>query len=178
MLRSLNHIKGMARSYFTLAVIPVIAVIACLVGGCAGQSAADAEEEVMQLLTAFLQAFENGDLSFMEASFADDSVTFPRAIMSEEIIGPINSDEYMRVAGLDPNMRALIAGWQETDASGPPYMNLDPEDFQLKMFDDAALATFHLKGGSTLSRRTFVLARRDGAWKIVHLHASNVVGSE
>jgi len=165
----------MSQSSLTLA---VLVVVSGLLGGCTGERAADAEEEVMQLLTAFLQAFENGDLSLMESSFADDAVTFPRAIMSEETTGPINSDNYMRVRGLDPNMRALIETLQNADTSGPPYMNLDPEDFELKMFNDAALATFHLKNGAALSRRTFVLARRADSWKIVHLHASNVVGSE
>jgi ketosteroid isomerase-like protein len=29
-----------------------------------------------------------------------------------------------------------------------------------------------------LSRRTFVLVYQDGSWKIVHLHASNVLGSD
>jgi hypothetical protein len=42
------------------------------------------------------------------------------------------------------------------------------------------LATFirAFEDGRALSRRTFVLAREEGSWKIVHLHASNVVSSE
>jgi len=57
-------------------------------------------------------------------------------------------------------------------------MTLEPRDLEVQMFADAALVTFHLENGRSLSRRTFVLSKESGLWKIVHLHASNVVGSE
>ena len=55
-------------------------------------------------------------------------------------------------------------------------MELEPKDLEIVVFTDAALATFHLEGNNRVSRRTFVLAKREGLWKIVHLHASNVEG--
>jgi len=39
---------------------------------------------------------------------------------------------------------------------------------------DIALVSFHLILTGALRRRTFVLRRRDGVWKILHLHASNM----
>ena len=164
----------MARLFISIALVVIVSGWS---GGCTDGIQAGDEAEVRRVLTDFLQAFENGNLAVMEASFAADSVTFPRAIMSAEMTGPINTDEYLRVNGLDPQMRMLIAGWESSSASAP-YLDLDPLDFEIKMFSDAALATFHLRNDSTLSRRTFVLAIRNDAWKIMHLHASNVVGTE
>ena len=58
------------------------------------------------------------------------------------------------------------------------YLNIEPADLEIRIFGDAALATFHLVGNDKrLGRRTFVLALIDDAWKIVHLHASNVYGA-
>lgn len=143
----------------------------------ASQPSAEAEHEVRTALKGFLTAFEHGDLEAMEAAFADDAVTFPRAIMSTSPPAEIRTEDYKRVVGLDPQMRELIARWR---ASGdpPPYIRLDPKDLEIRVFSEAALATFHLERDGSLSRRTFVLAKRAGAWKVVHLHASNVVGSD
>ena len=67
--------------------------------------------------------------------------------------------------------------WHASDEE-PPYMLLDPLDLVIQLYGDAALATFHLIDGDALSRRSFVLAKRAGDWKIVPLHASNVISSE
>ena len=147
------------------------------VGCTSSTQAVDEEQEVMAVLTTFVHAFENGDLDVMEASFADNSSSFPRAIMSNGFESPIQTSNYKRVRGLLPEMRDLIAGWRE-GAAGPPYMSLDPRDLEVMMFTDAAVVTFHLENGRSLSRRTFVLAKENDSWKIVHLHPSNVVGSE
>ncbi len=159
-------------------IVSALAVMSIFQVACnSSVQAVDEEQEVKAVLTTFLRAFENGDIDFMEASFAENSVTFPRAIMSEEVDSPIRASDYKRVKGLDPQMRQLIAGWRE-GAVSPPYMSLEPKDLEVLLFTDAALVTFHLENGESLSRRTFVLAKEQDAWKIVHLHASNVVGSE
>ena len=135
------------------------------------------ERAVRETLATFIQAFENGDLEVMEASFGESALTFPRAIMSGELQSPIRNSEYRRVRGIDPQMRMLIAGWHEGGSSAP-FMSLEPKDLEVQMFTDAAVVSFHLEDGRALSRRTFVLAREEGSWKIIHLHASNVVSSE
>ncbi|MDG2090137.1 MAG: nuclear transport factor 2 family protein [Gammaproteobacteria bacterium] len=135
------------------------------------------QQDVLTALTIFVQAFENGDLELMEASFAEDATGFPRAIMSNELSFPIQISDYLRVQGIDPQMRQLVAMWHASDEE-PPYMLLDPLDLVIQLYGDAALATFHLIDGDALSRRSFVLAKRAGDWKIVHLHASNVISSE
>jgi hypothetical protein len=161
-----------------LALTSALIVISILQLACTDQvQPADEQQEVMATLTTFIQAFENGNLDVMEAAFADNAVTFPRAIMSNEVRSPIRTSDYRRVRGLDPQMRQLIARWRE-GSTDPPYMTLEPKDLEVQMFTDAALVTFHLENGKSLSRRTFVMSKERGFWKIVHLHASNVVGSE
>lgn len=135
------------------------------------------EQEILSVLTAFVRAFENGDLEQMETYFAEDALTFPRAIMSNDANTPINSSEYRRVIGIDPQMQQLISRFSESGLE-PPYMKLNPVDLEVQMLSDAAVVSFHLEDGASLSRRTFVLARQEGEWRIVHLHASNVVGSD
>ena len=154
-----------------------ITLAAGLLYSCTSAPPIDEEAEVLAALTTFLRAFENGDLDAMEASFSDDASTFPRVVMSSETVTPIDTADYRRVTGLDPGMRELIASWQDSPA-GPPYMTLAPKDLEIRVFTDAALVSFHLESGARLSRRTFVLGKEEGSWRIVHLHASNVVGSD
>ena len=160
----------------------VVAAAAALVSGilmtaCAERShSPNDEHEIVSVLSEFIRAFENGDLERMETYFAEDALTFPRAIMSSDTESPIDSSEYRRVIGIDPQMKQLISRFSEAGAE-PPYMELTPEDLEVQMFSNAAVVSFHLEDGASLSRRTFVLARREGQWRIVHLHASNVVGS-
>jgi ketosteroid isomerase-like protein len=131
------------------------------------------EQEVRDALEAFIAAFEAGDTAAMREAFADDAVTFPRAIMSAGAEGPIDAGEYRRVRGIDPQMLELIDELKAR-GDGPPYLDIRPRDLDIRLFGDAALATFHLGDDNSLGRRTFVLARYGDAWKIVHLHASNV----
>jgi ketosteroid isomerase-like protein len=140
-----------------------------------GAQPADPAEEVEAVLTDFLRVFENGEIDAMEAAFADATV-FPRAIMGGESAGRIQVAAFRRARGIDPQMREVVALWRAS-RSDPPYVRLEPRDLAIELFGDAALATFHLENGPSLSRRTFVLAQRDGVWRIVHLHASNVIGS-
>ena len=132
------------------------------------------EEQVRGAIESFLQAFENGDLDAMKSAFADDATTFPRAIMSYQPSPDVRVSKYRRVRGLDPQMIELVA--RRKNREGPPNTSIEPQDLEIKLLNDAALVTFHLGRNNRLSRRTFVLAKRSGAWRIVHLHASNVRG--
>jgi ketosteroid isomerase-like protein len=54
----------------------------------------------------------------------------------------------------------------------PPPIRIDPQEMIVREFGDIALVTFHLKLPGTLHRRSFILRRRDGHWRIAHIHAS------
>ena len=138
-------------------------------------SDSDAEQEVRATLLKFLAAFENGDVERMEKFFTEDALTFPRVIASNNGDGEIDASAYKRIAGMDPQMKQAVREWRE-QRPGPPYVSLQPRDLDIKIFSDAALITFHIERDNVLSRRTFVMAYRNGCWKIVHIHASNVAG--
>jgi hypothetical protein len=56
-------------------------------------------------------------------------------------------------------------------------MDIKPQDMKIQLFDDVAIATFHLDDrAGFLNRRTIVLNKTKAGWKIVHLHASEVSG--
>lgn len=137
----------------------------------------DEEKEVMIALDKFLRAFENGDFETMEASMTNDAYIFPRAIMSNDITKPIENANYKRIKGLDPQMKQVINSIRESGKQ-PPFMKLEPKDLKITMLNEAAIVTFHLENGKSLSRRTIVLAKNDDRWQIMHIHPSNVVSSE
>ncbi len=121
-------------------------------------------------LLSFIRAFEVGDVESMKRAFSADATTFPRAAARQLAA----SDRARRTKGIDPEMLTAI---EAAKASGiePPYFGIEPRDLDIHVSGDMALATFHLNQDGVLGRRTFVLRRDSKAWKILHVHASNVV---
>jgi uncharacterized protein (TIGR02246 family) len=54
----------------------------------------------------------------------------------------------------------------------PTPIRIDPQEMIVREFGDIALVTFHLKLPGPLHRRSFILRKRDGGWRIAHIHAS------
>lgn len=134
-------------------------------------------DDVRAALAKFVAAFENCDLPAMEQAFAEDAVCFDPVNMTKSGSPQINLDDFRRKEGLPPGMRR-IAVERPKQNPGPPYLSLKPLDLLIQMGDDMAVCTFHLASSPTqLSRRTIVMARRAGAWKIIHIHASNAAVS-
>lgn len=139
----------------------------------AGAAESPPETAVRDTLMSFLKAFENCDLPAMEAAFAGEAVSFDRTVMSVAGAPNLDRNTYRRVAGMPPGMRALATHLPQT-VPGPPYQSLVPLDLLIQATNDMAVCTFHLESPHILCRRTIVLQRRDGSWKIIHIHASNV----
>ena len=132
------------------------------------------EEEVRAALLKFLAAFENSDLPAMEQAFAEDAVTFAGMVMKRSGSPPFNLDDLRRKPGMSASMRRNALERPKRDPGGPPYISLKPLDLMIQVGADMAVCTFHLEVSSTqLGRRTIVMAKRGGAWKIIHLHPSN-----
>ena len=132
-----------------------------------------ATDEVRAALLQFLSAFENCDLAAMEAGFAEDALTFDPTLMSREGTPKIDAEEFRRKTGMSPAMRRICTSALKSGAK-PPYVSVKPLDLSIQMGADMAVCSFHLESQGRLARRTTVLAKRSGAWKIIHLHASNV----
>jgi len=114
-----------------------------------------------QTIDAFLAALDSGDASVAELFTDDATVFFPM------------SDRPLRANGREEIVSAFttlfaMPGYQK--GRGLPK----PEELRVQMLGETALVTFQTTNPNVTSRRTFVLRRDGGRWRIVHLHGSNI----
>ena len=123
------------------------------------------DAEVRETLSKFVQAFDNLDWSRFRDFFADDATVFyPRDVPSRATGRQEIEAQFQRVF-------EQIRG----NRTKPPYMDIQPRNLAIQMFGDVAVATFHLDDRpGVLNRRTIVLHKSVGGWRIVHIHASEV----
>jgi len=134
-----------------------------------GRAPENANEEVRRTLTRFLTAFENLEWEAFRNCFADAATVYFPSQRANRATGR---------AEIETTFRQVFERIRATK-SAPPYLNLEPADLDIQVFQDTAVATFHLYDlPNAVGRRTVVLEKRAGEWKIVHLHASNVEGSQ
>lgn len=123
----------------------------------------DDRRDVRAAVDAVVHGLETLDAEATVAPFVDDATVF----------FPDTAGEPARVEG-KAAIRAVFARFfAELRQGGTTSMTLRPTDVRVEVAGDAALVTFQLRGAN-LSRRTFVLRRIGGAWRIIHLHASNI----
>ena len=150
----------------------VLIAVVLLCTGCATlesphrkPDSSQSSAEVRAAAQRFLVAFDNLEWDAFKASWAaSPSVFFPF------------SDRPRRVTGRTEVERVFAAFFEEVRAStpGPPYLHLKPHELQVQTFGDSALVTFMLIRNQRVSRRSLLFVREEGAWKLVHLHASNI----
>ena len=134
-----------------LPLLLVFLAVAC----ASGRSGGDPQATV----DAFLKALGTGDPNIGALFTVDATVFFP---MNDAPLRANGQDEIASVfAGL-----FTVPGYK----GGLPV----PEDLHVQRLGDAALVTFQSKNPNVTSRRTFVLRRENGHWRIAHLHGSNV----
>jgi ketosteroid isomerase-like protein len=123
------------------------------------------QEEVREALANFVVAFDNLNWETFRLSFSDDATVFYPRAFPERANGRAEFEKTFKV------VFDQIRG----NKAKPPYMDIQPKDMRIQTFGDVAIATFHLDDRpGFLNRRTIVLNKTDDAWKIVHLHASEV----
>ena len=128
-------------------------------------AAQDRSAEVEQVMKAFLVPFSNQDVAAFMEFFADDAtVFFPSARF-----GPMRVEGKANIAR---SFAAVFTNMKLPPTSGRPL--IQPQDLKVQQFADTAIVTFHLGSDTARGRRTFVLRRVDAAWKIAHLHASQI----
>lgn len=76
-----------------------------------------------------------------------------------------------RVQGRAEIMKLVTPLFDNLRAEGTKG-SVAPEDLAFQTWGDTSVVTFHIPVGSALDRRTFVLRRQQGQWRIAHLHAS------
>jgi ketosteroid isomerase-like protein len=146
----------------------VIVVLLVLVSSAAPQVQGDSntlEAEVRAALAEFISAFNNLDWDRFRLSFDDNATVFYPRAFPERANGRAEFEKAFR--GVFQQIRG--------GRTAGPYMDIQPREIKIQMFDDIAVATFHLDDRQGfVNRRTIVLQKRDSQWKIVHLHASEV----
>lgn len=117
-------------------------------------------------VAGWVKAFNDLDWEPFRCFFGDDIAAFM----------PF-PDTPQRLAGrgtIEARFRAYFAEVKR-ERSGPPYLRIEPRGLDVTPTGpDGAVVSFTLGAGAQRGRRTLVLTRRDGAWRMVHLHASMV----
>ena len=114
---------------------------------------------------AFVSAFNALDRTRFDALFAEDvTLFFPSAPF------PVS-----RVEGKKATLLWFGRFFDSLRKRGAGP-GIEPRDLKVQEYGNFAIATFHLGGGESVSRRTVVLRRQRGRWAIAHLHASSEPG--
>lgn len=121
-------------------------------------------DDLTGFLDTFVTSFNQLDWGKFRSLFSDDvTVFFPEPYRAERASGR---------AAVEREFESVFRRFRDARA-GPPYLDIRPRDLDVQRYEGFAIVTFHLGEAASLSRRTLVLVHRDGAWKIVHLHASS-----
>jgi ketosteroid isomerase-like protein len=123
------------------------------IAGCASARMPDVRES----MRAWMDALNALDESRIVAAFAEDATAFFPVVKAERVDGKA----------------AITAVFHQYVAGSTKKTNIVPEDLRVDQRGDVAIVTFNVHNPSAVSRRTFVWRRDGGAWKIVHMHASN-----
>ena len=116
--------------------------------------------DVRETLDGFFRAVESRDLDRITPYFEEDAQMFsPLATYPARLDGR---------AAIMEQFKAISEALKQM----PTPIRIDPQEMVVREFGDIALMTFHLKLPGPLHRRSFVLRKRDGRWRIAHIHAS------
>ncbi|MBI3651114.1 MAG: nuclear transport factor 2 family protein [Acidobacteria bacterium] len=130
---------------------------------------AKARKDVELAFKRFITAFNNLDWDEFRMALADEVTVFNPDIPEAPSIGRLNGRQQVK-----EGFKSVFEASRK-QASGPPYLHLVPKEVRIQVYGDTALVTFEFdRAGNSLGRRTLVFHRQGHAWKIVHIHASNV----
>jgi hypothetical protein len=116
--------------------------------------------------TSFLQAFDSLNWDGFASHLSENvDAYWPRSDTADRLRN--RQEVEARFHALFDTVRA--------SRPGPPYLHLAAAHLNVRVFDDVGLVTFERSDvPDTLAWRTIVLHREGDAWRIVHLHASNL----
>jgi uncharacterized protein (TIGR02246 family) len=116
--------------------------------------------DVRETLDGFFRAVESRDLDRVTPYFEEDAQMFsPLGTYPARLDGR---------AAIMEQFKAISEALKQM----PTPIRIDPQALVVREFGDIALVTFHLKLPGPLHRRSFILRKRDGRWRIAHIHAS------
>jgi ketosteroid isomerase-like protein len=146
---------------------PILALVFWLIASSSQALAASTTEKSVKTFTFnFLRAFEDLDMPrFIDCFTAEATMFFP---------SPEPSNRFDGKPAIQAHFEQVFAGIRAGATSGPPYHHLVAEDLTVQSLGTSgAVVSFHLRSAERIARRTLVLTRENGNWRIAHLHASN-----
>ena len=121
-------------------------------------------DDVRTVIGDFLAAFRNRDFAVFMPYFSEDATVF---------FPPSAAAPAGRIRGRTSIEQAFKTVFDRYPArSTGARVPIAPQELLVEQFDSFAVVTFELGVGTARQRRTFVLRRIEGAWRIVHLHGS------
>lgn len=157
-----------------LLIVSVMLATGCAASGARGPTAvasAPAGDQAALVAAAehFLRVFDNLEFELFEAAWSSSrSVFFPFRDTPERVEG----------AAVGERFRSFFAEVRST-RPGPPYLRLAPRELRTDVIGDVGLVTFMLgRAPGDVSRRTLLFVRERGAWKLRHMHASNMLAAD
>lgn len=126
----------------------------------------DGPADLCAFFDRYLAAFNARDFDAFRATFADDiTVFFDRPLPPER-------------AGRDAVEAVFRRGFAYSHPpAGTPQPPLPPPlvplDLHLQLYGDIAVISFLVRTPGELARRTVVVRRQSGGWRVVHIHASS-----
>ncbi len=133
------------------------------------QAPAQDEADIQRVLNALLETVENSDMPGFIAFFDEDATMF-------HYLAQPSGTPPRRLQGRTDIERSMGVVFDQFKASSGrttgPYVQIQPLDRMIQTFDQFAVVSFHLDGGSAISRRTLVFRKVASDWKVVHIHGS------
>ena len=126
------------------------------------------QHDIERVIGEFLVAFSQRDLAVFVPYFSDDATVF---------FPPSAAAPLGRVQGrsqIERTFKTIFDAYPPR--STRPASPIAPQNLLIQELEGYAVVTFHLGSETARQRRTFVLKRVAGDWKIVHLHGSAAGG--
>jgi ketosteroid isomerase-like protein len=121
---------------------------------------AESNTGVRETLYDFTRTVESLDLDKVAQFFEEDAQMFsPLGAFPSRLDGR---------AAIMNQFKAIAEAVRQM----PVPLKIEPLDLVVREFGDFALLTFHLKLEGPLNRRSFIMRRTGGSWRIAHIHAS------
>lgn len=159
----------------TKALVAALCVATLATVPAAQSPSSPAADDALATVRIFLAALRNANLDGLVDTFEENATVFmPFADMPARLSGK---------AAIRQGFRPVLDRIRQS-GNVPPYVTMAPRDIHVESLDsDMSVVTFHLGAMPTESvkrpvafaRRTLVLRRTDGRWRILHLHASTVI---
>jgi ketosteroid isomerase-like protein len=129
---------------------------------------ARAAGSVEAAVSEFVQAFTTLNEARFDAAWTEDATLF--------FPMPVPKSGGGRFTGKDNVLEVfhLFFASVRKGKTGPDYLNIKPEDVHVQNHGETAIVTFHLTGEQGIARRTLVMRRQKGLWRVAHMHASNM----